>query len=32
MEKNAGKSSRITPELLLNAYSIGLFPMSEIGR
>ncbi|QQM31828.1 leucyl/phenylalanyl-tRNA--protein transferase [Martelella lutilitoris] len=29
MEKNAGKSSRITPELLLNAYSIGLFPMSE---
>lgn len=29
MEDKAAKGSGITPELLLNAYSIGLFPMSE---
>ncbi|WP_174801846.1 leucyl/phenylalanyl-tRNA--protein transferase [Martelella limonii] len=29
MERGGKKGSGITPELLLNAYSIGLFPMSE---
>ena len=29
MERGSAKGSGITPELLLNAYSIGLFPMSE---